>query len=521
MKLILKLCILIILGHQTLYAQDPIVEAIVTEAQNNSELEELAHELIDVVGPRLTGTPQINNAHNWLVDQYAQWDISASKEKWGEWQGWERGITHIDMIRPRVQSLNGTQLAWSPGTGNKGVSGEVVVFPEFNNYYDFKNWLPSVKGKFVMISRYQPTGRPDFDWSIFATPESFDKMKSERDSLKTTWNENMANTGYSNHRNEARLNEAGIITLEQAGAIGIISSYWSGGYGVNRIFRAYTESIPTIDMELEDYGMLYRLTESGNTPKINVIAKSRDLGNVPTFNTIAEIKGSEKPEEYVILSAHLDSWDGATGATDNGTGTVLMMEAMRILKAKYPNPKRTILAGHWSFEEGGLNGSRAFVEDNPEMLDNIQAVFNQDNGTGRVVELTGSGFLHTSDYLARWLSAVPEEVTQHIKTDFPGLPSGGGSDHSSFIAVEVPAFRLKSLEWYYRTYTWHTNRDTYDKVVFDELRNNVILAAVLAYMASEDPEKASNEKRDMPIDPDTGKQKPWPIQKLAKRSQGE
>ena len=112
----------------------------------------------------------------------------------------------------------------------------------------------------------------------------------------------------------------------------------------------------------------------------------------PTFNTIGEIKGTEKPDEYVILSAHFDSWDGGTGATDNGTGTITMMEAIRILKKIYPNPKRTILIGNWGSEEQGLNGSRAFVEDHPEIIKNIQAVFNQDNGTGRVVNIQARDF---------------------------------------------------------------------------------------------------------------------------------
>ena len=130
---------------------------------------------------------------------------------------------------------------------------------------------------------------------------------------------------------------------------------------------------------------------------------AKEKGVVPTFNTIAEIKGTEKPEEYVILSAHFDSWDGGGGATDNGTGTITMMEATRILKKYYPNPKRTIIVGLWGSEEQGLNGSRAFVEDHPEIVKNIQALFNQDNGTGRVINFSGQGFLHSYDYLGRWL----------------------------------------------------------------------------------------------------------------------
>ena len=263
------------------------------------------------------------------------------------------------------------------------------------------------------------------------------------------------------------------------------------------------------------------MVKSGVNPEIKVVSTSKDLGTVPTFNTLAMIKGVEKPEEYVILSAHFDSWDGATGATDNGTGTIVMMEAMRILKAVYPSPKRTILVGHWGFEEGGLNGSRAFVEDFPDIVKNTQALFNQDNGTGRVINISGQGFLNSYEYVSRWLSPVPSEIKKHIKTNFPGMPGGGGSDYASFLAVGVPAFSLSSLDWSYRDYTWHTNIDTYDKIVFDDVRSNVILTAILAYMASEDKNKASREKRVMPVNPRTGKEVPWPNTRSPRRERPE
>jgi hypothetical protein len=143
-----------------------------------------------------------------------------------------------------------------------------------------------------------------------------------------------------------------------------------------------------------------------------------------------------------------------------------------------------------------LNGSRAFVEDHPEIVKNLQALFNQDNGTGRVINLSGQGYADAKDYLTRWLAAVPDTIKARIKTTFPGQPGGGGSDFASFDAVGAPGFSLGSLNWSYGSYTWHTNRDTYDKVVFDDLKNNAMLAAMMAYMASEDPEKTKNIKTE-------------------------
>ena len=496
----------------TAQEKNAVIENMIKEANENSQLEILGHHMMDVIGPRLVGTPQMKQAHDWAVATYDKWGISAKNEQYGEWKAWERGITHIDMVYPRVQTLPGIQLSWSPSTGPKGVTAEVINLPTVKDPAEFKNWLKNAKGKFVMVSEYQITGRPDYNWEEFATPESFEKMKNTRDSISKAFRENIGRTGY-----DAR---SIINAIEDAGAVGIVSSYWSKAFGSNKIFGARTKKIPTVDVELEAYTMLYRLVEYGEKPRIKIVAESKDLGMAPTFNTVAQIKGTEKPEEYVILSAHFDSWDGGTGATDNGTGTLVMMEAMRLLKKFYPNPKRTILVGHWGSEEQGLNGSRAFVEDHPEIVENIQAVFNQDNGTGRVVDLSGAGYLHAYDYLTRWLGAVPKDISKHIKTNFPGSPAGGGSDNASFVAAGAPSFNLSSLNWSYWNYTWHTNRDTYDKIVFDDVRSNAILTAILAYQASEDDERVSKEKIIMPVSERTGKQLEWPTQRSPERKGG-
>lgn len=510
----IKTLLVLLLVVSVAYAQvkDPVVEAIVKEATENSQLEKLAHELMDQIGPRLVGSPKMQQAHDWAVARYTEWGIAARNEKWGEWRGWERGITHIDMVAPWVKSLAGTQLAWSPGTKGKTVTGDVVILPDVADSLAFQKWLPTVKGKFVMISMNQPTGRNDDNWDKFGTKESVEKMKAERTRLTEAWSERIKKTGKTN----ATLP----VALENAGAAGVVMCYWSRWSGANKIFGARTKKVPTIDLMLEDYGLLYRLAESGKAPKISVRADSKETGVVPTFNTLAEIKGSEKPEEYVMLSAHFDSWDGATGATDNGTGTLVMMEAMRILKKVYPNPKRTILVGHWGSEEQGLNGSRAFVEDHPEVVANLQALFNQDNGTGRVTTITGQGFLHAYDYITRWLTKVPEAYKKELETRFPGSPGGGGSDFASFVAVGAPGFSLSSLSWDYSTFTWHTNLDTYDKIVFDDVRNNAILAAIIVYQACEDPQKTSREKSVLPINTRTGEQMKWPEQRKATRKGG-
>ena len=508
MKKILYIWVLSIFTFLNAQNTDEVVEKMIDEVYNNSQVEKLSHELFDVIGPRLVGTPQMKNAHDWAVNKYDSWGIKSYLHEWGVWRGWERGITHIDMLKPRVRTLAGRQLAWSPSTSKRGVTAELTKVPQINNKEDFDEWLKTVKGKFILVSQNQITGRPDSQWEEYSTEESFEKMKKDRDEISEDWYSNIRKSGYG-YRDISK-------AFEDAGAVGLISSYWSKAFGANKVFSARTDKIPNVDLNLEDYTMLYRMVENGINPTVKIISTSTEHGVVPTFNTIAEIKGVEKPNEYVILSAHFDSWDGSQGTTDNGTGTIVMMEAMRILKKFYPNPKRTIMVGHWGSEEQGLNGSRAFVEDYPKIVENTQAVFNQDNGTGRVVSISGQGFLNSYDYLSRWLSAVPQNVTKHIETDFPGMPGSGGTDHASFVAAGVPAFNLSALDWEYWNYTWHTNLDSYDKIVFDDLKNNVILTAILAYKASEDNEKASRERRILPkssINPRTGRpmrSRGWP-----------
>src|SRR5699024_8214636 len=183
----------------------------------------------------------------------------------------------------------------------------------------------SVKGKFVMVSQNQPTGRPQHDWDEWGTEESKAKIKEEQKETTQAWNENLKRTGLVKRPGLRGLSKL-IEALEEAGAAGIISSYWSNGFGTNKIFFAETKKIPTVSLELEDYTLLYRMLEHETVPKLHIVAESEDLGETPTYNTIGRIEGTEKPNEYVMLSAHFDSWDGGTGATDNGSGTLLMME---------------------------------------------------------------------------------------------------------------------------------------------------------------------------------------------------
>jgi carboxypeptidase Q len=475
------------LSAQTFRTEDAVIRRIWDEGMKNSQAGALAQVLMDSIGPRLAGTPGYDAATDWLVRTYTQWGVPVRKERYGTWKGWRWGAVHADLIAPHHRTLNAHLLAWSAGT-TRPVEANVMLLPEAGSMADFQKWLPAVKGNFVLASPPEVMCRAKQELDKNATPETVAWVDSVRRATREAFGKRVAGYGGGNNQ------QAILSALDSAGAAGILSSNWSGGWGATRVFAMVTRNAVALDLSCEDYGLLYRLASNNQGPRFRVSAESRELGTVPQFNVIAEIKGTEKPNEYVLLGAHLDSWHGASGAMDNGTGTIMMLEAMRILKQAYPNPKRTIIIGHWGAEEQGLIGSGAFAEDHPEVLQGMQASFNQDNGTWRIEVVQPYGYMQGVGNLARWLSLVPLDISKHLRLAVPGEMENTGSDHSSFLCRGAPGFRLQSAYDEYRQYTWHTTLDTYDKVVLPDLKNNATLAAMLVYAASEDPEKVSREQ---------------------------
>ncbi len=493
---------------QTHRTNDSVINRMWQVGVENSHTELLAQTLMDSIGPRLAGSTALAASQDWLVDLYQSWGVTVRKEEYGTWQGWRQGYLHVDMTSPRVQTLDAELLAWSPGTGGP-LEGDVIALAELAAAGSPDTWRQHLAGKWVLETVPEPTCRAPHEMEQNARPETVQRIGEQRAEAFAAFNAAIRGLG-----GRSRLREI----LNQSGALGIVTSNWSRGWGVNKVFSAWTREMPSFDLSCEDYSLLYRMAQRGQAPRIRVDADAELLDDVPQYNVVAELTGTELPDEYVILSAHLDSWHAGTGATDNGTGSIMMLEAMRILKETYPNPKRTILVGHWGPEEMGLTGSRAFTEDHADILDGIQVVFNQDNGTWAVERIEGQGILYSGQHIGRWIAAVPSEISDHITLEFPGAQNNRGSDHVAFLCHGVPAFRLQSPYDEYRQYTWHTNRDTYDKIVFDDLKENATLAAMLAYGASEDPNNVPRDQAILPIDPRTGEPRQWLQCGTARRS---
>jgi carboxypeptidase Q len=286
---------------QRMVTDDPVLRAIWDEAMTRSQLEPLAQALLDSLGPRLTGSPGMERAQAWAVDALRRWGVSARLERYGTWEGWERGTSHVDLVSPRVRSLEGRILAWSPGTGGRPVEAGVSVLPSLTTPAEWQSFLGTVRGRWVLLSFPQPTCRTNDQWRQFGTDASVRRLAEAREAAAQRWTRSLQIA--AGGQGMASLHAA----LERAGAAGIITSDWPGAPGTTRVFDADNRATPTFELSCEDYGLVYRLAANGQSPVVRLTAEARNLGEVPVFNVIGEIRGTELPNEYVLLSAHYDS----------------------------------------------------------------------------------------------------------------------------------------------------------------------------------------------------------------------
>ena len=488
---------------------------------NHSQAMSLAQVLMDSIGPRLVNSDRYNAGQDWLMAKYKAWGIGAEKQQWGTWTWWERGPTHVDLISPRVRSLEATMLAWSPGTDGKNVEGEVILLPSDTSKNGMATWLRNARGKFVL------TAAPGITGPGAPSPTCRAQANYTESGAPGQWATESANRVAGSASYRARAPKSADTTANgrrdysfkwpaDAGVAGILSTYYSGYPGTDKVFGNPRQQVPTVDLTCEDWNLLYRLASNHQSPRIRLNAESRSQGEKPVFNVIASIKGSSKSDEYIVLSAHYDSWDAGSGATDNGTGTIMAMEALRIIKKLYPNPRRTILVGHWGGEEQGLLGSRAFVADHPAIVARVHMGWNQDGGTGRTTGLGPGPFAQATERLVNYLKEMPWEATHAIKIGGMSPPGGGGSDHSSFQCAKSPVIGMGGPGWDYGNLTWHTNRDTYDKIVAEDLIFNATLAAMLVYEADRDPTMMPHDV--MLTNPANGQAVPYACPSFARKT---
>jgi hypothetical protein len=495
------------------------------EGFRNSKVMETAEELMDFVGPRLTGSPNMKRANEWTRDKLTALGLSnAHLESWGPFgRGWSYEECTVRMTSPDVAQLWALPRAWTPGT-NGVVSGKPVKV-KIETVEDIEKYRGKLAGKIVLngdARELKPHEQLQFE-------RYNDKSLSDVETYELpgrprfTREEAMKRTAFRKALTKFLAEEKPLLMIDSDTAD--FGNFHVQGAGTQKDGEQYP--VPSIVMSTEHFNRLVRLTEQGKdvTVEANVKTKYYDEDK-NAYNTIAEIPGSDKKGEIVMLGGHLDSWHGGTGATDNGAGTVVAMEAVRILKAIGIAPKRTIRIALWSGEEEGLLGSQAYVKqhfasrpepaaaerDLPSTMRRpsgpltmmpehakLSAYFNLDNGTGKIRGIYAQENYAVAPIFQSWIEPLKDlgvtAVTERTT---------GSTDHVSFDAVGLPGFQFIQDSIEYEARTHHTNYDVYERLQRDDLMQASVVMATFVWEAANRPEMIPRKplaKSDLPTAP--------------------
>ena len=487
MSLMLALALPFTLATQQIVAERvdmDVVRRIREEGLTRSQVPALAGHLTDVIGPRLTGSTGMKRANEWTAEKFREWSLANVQiEPWGRFgRGWERVSISGRILEPFVQPVQASALAWSGST--RGAVTGPVMYVAIRDSTDFAKYQGKLRGAWVMRDSAQTVG-PDFDPAPLRTPltQLFDTTPPAGPQPMTPERQAEQRARF---QTQQALNQR-ILTFLRAERIAGLLSFSSrqyailrpgGGPEAGRVRDSLNYvPLPAVQLSQEQYFQMFRNLKRGLSVRLELNVQNRLLADdLQAHNTLAEIPGSDLKGQVVMLGAHLDSWFGGTGATDNGAGSIVMMEAMRIIKTLGLEPRRTIRIGLWSGEEQGLRGSRAWVENHKAELGTISAYVNVDNGTGRL-----RGVWNQSND-----AVVP--IFEQILFPFRDLGvmvvrrgNTGGTDHLAFDAAGVPGFNFIQDPIEYGTRTHHTDADTFERLVLDDLKQAATVVAYTVY----------------------------------------
>jgi carboxypeptidase Q len=441
-----------------------VTQAILEEIDKRSELMANIEYLCDMIGPRLTGSPNLTKANHWTRDKFQQYGLSnAHVEPWTIGRAWIRGEAAGRVVIPVEQRILVESAGWSPST--KGPKRGPVIHLKAQSVDELSPYKGKLKGVWVLFSEVsvQPSPKqpaPNLDGEMRRRMRDYTRMREFRLALKKFLVEEAA-AGVLRDSNK----EHGLINMT----------------GASDNFTP--AELPEAFLTTESYGLLWRLLKRGPVELDLDLKNSFSTGEVEVFNTVAELKGGEKADEIVIIGGHIDSWDLGTGATDNGTGIMAVLEAARALKAVGVKPKRTIRFVLFSGEEEGLHGSRAYVKSHEREMPKIAGVLIHDMGTGRVKSIGLQGRYDLREVMDR----VVEPFKDALNLEELSMRTMMGTDHLSFLPHGVPAFAVVQDAAEYRK-THHTESDTVDKVYPDEVNQGAKVLAAWAYNVAMLPE---------------------------------
>jgi carboxypeptidase Q len=504
-------------------AADPDINTKIRQQENDhSQIMHTMHFLTDIYGPRLTGSPNHKAAADWAIGQMQAWGFeNAHLEPWDFGHpGWSNERASGYIVSPIHDQLTFKVWAWTPST--KGtVKAEVVqIFPpEKPKQADLDAYLSTVKdkvkGKIVMIGKAEV-----IPVAIEIAPRRLeDKAAAERFDPK---NPNAGQFGRPGGPGGPNQPEPGVLTGAQINET--IDKFLVANHAAMRVndsrmgnghIRAFqnrtydvAQAVPTVVLRNEDYGRIARILADGSAVELefNIVNRIYPDGKT-SYNTIAEIPGTDRKDEVIMLGGHLDSWHSATGATDNAIGCAVMMEAARILKSLGVKPRRTIRVALWSGEEEGLLGSQAYVkqhfgsfEDPKPEFAKFDGYFNVDSGTGRIRGATIFGPPEDADILRAIIAPFADlGIAGAIPTKSRRV---GGTDSTSFSNAGLPGIGLGQDPIEYFLDTWHTNLDTYERIIEEDAKKSAIVVAAAVYqLAMRDDMLPRFAKADMPPKP--------------------
>ncbi|HET9409315.1 MAG TPA: M20/M25/M40 family metallo-hydrolase [Candidatus Sulfotelmatobacter sp.] len=490
------------------------------EGLSHSHAMDFASGLMDGIGPRLTGSPNVKRANDWTRDQFTAMGCSnAHLEDWGEFgMGWRQLNTWVRMSAPDTAVFIAQALPWSPSS--KGAIGGSAIWVDAKDEKDLEKYKGKLAGKIIFFGPMRdvkPVDKPLFD------------RRDESDLKKLT--EYPVHVGEHEdffqqfiHELEFREKAGKFFADEHAvgvvvpsrdgrnsgGSGGTIFDDGGSGMGWFTYQREHAEPLPIVVMSIENYGRVYRLLKANVPVTVEMDVETEFTGDHEHgFDTIAEIPGTDPKlkEEVVMVGGHLDSWASGTGATDNGAGSVVAMEVMRILNALHVQPKRTIRVGLWTGEEEGMFGSYGYVKQHfgyvplstapdqvklPDFLrkpagpvelkpeqQKISGYFNVDNGSGKIRGIYLQENAAVGPIFQQWMQPLADLGVTAIT-----MRNTGGTDHEAFDAVGVPGFQFVQDQLDYGSRTHHSNMDTYERLQPDDLAQAAVVEAIFVYNAA-------------------------------------
>ena len=494
------------------------------EEMEHSQVMRTLHMLTDVYGPRLTGSPNHKAAGEWTIKQMTEWGLANAKlEPWDfGYPGWlnERLSAHI--TSPVKDALVCEALAWTPGT-NGTVSGRAlsVVTPQRPTQEVLTQYFNSIKdqvrGKMVLVGvpgvvpvNITPPAKRMDDAQAKARFDPANASSNQGPGFNRGPQQQQQQPPQPGQLTPVQVAEQTDAFLLANGALVRINDA-GREHGQIRAFNNRTfdvaKVVPTVVMRNEDFGRIYRLLGDQIPVELefNIVNHNYPEGKT-SYNAVAEIPGTDKRDEVIMLGGHLDSWHSATGATDNAVGCTIMMEAARILKTIGVTPRRTIRVALWGGEEQGLLGSQAYVKEhfgsfeNPKPgFEKFGGYFNVDTGTGRIRGMSVFGPPEGAQVLREILAPFQDFG---VMGALPSLSRGlGGSDNTSFSNAGLPGIGCSQDPIEYNSATWHTNLDTYERIIEDDVRKSAMVIASAAYhlaMRDELLPRLSREKMPPP-----------------------